>query len=224
MKHLTVVFLAIFLGIFGISLGSALAESTSSNYILYGGALTSGGEITDSTSYILKGTTATSGSFIGSDLSSTNFILNAGPQALGEEPIIQYSITNPTIALSPSILTKDSISTDSTIVTAGTNAPFGYILTATATVPFQNQTNHILTGVTDGSVTAGSEEFGIAVTGDDASFADDRAISETPTIIATSNIYGNNRSTTVTFKAAVSDATESGQYSGAVTFIVTGNF
>lgn len=224
MRRCIGLFLSVFIGILVVGCASALAESSSAGYILYGDAFTSGGDITDSANYIVKGTTGTSGSFVETNLSSTNYQLNAGFQALTEEPVMRLVVTGGSLDLTPSPLTPGAISSDSTSVTVGTNAPFGYTLIATALTEFQNQDGHVLNPVADGAVTAGDEEFGVAVSGDDAAFGDERSITLTPRIIAQNDIYGNDRTTDITFKVGISETTQGGMYAGSVVFIVVGNY
>jgi hypothetical protein len=197
------------------------AESSSTTYIMWGHAFTGGGALGTSSSYIGY---STLGDLGGADSSSANYNMDAGFQQLVETPVIIFSFSSNTAALTPDPLTTGSVSSASVTLTVGTNADFGYTLTATETSAFQNQSASALADVTDGSVTAGTEEFGIAVSGTDASFGDDEALTASPLAIATNTIYGNNRDTVVTFKAAIDSGSAAGAYTGTVTFIATGNY
>lgn len=86
--------------------------------------------------------------------------------------------------------------------------------------------------VTDGTVgPVGTEEYGVALTGSDRAFADERATVSlprtspgTPRTIASSSTFGASRATTVTFKMTMSGSTVNGSYSHVVTFVSTPNY
>jgi len=104
-----------------------------------------------------------------------------------------------------------------------TNAPDGYILTI-------NENQNLLSGtddiddVSDGTVTAGFEEYGIEVTGTNASGTNDFAIRSAQQIIQTSTSPASHERIAVIYKASVNPTTVKGDYSHIVTFYVTANF
>lgn len=198
-----------------------LAESASGNYILWANAIGGGGGQTTSANFADAGTAADTSAAAPED--SASFHAVTGFEALTEEPRITMSVSTTSLALSPSSLTVSAVSTGSTSVTVATNGDFGYTLTAVATTPFANQYSQALAAVSDGSVTAGHEEFGIAVTGTDAAFANDRSVTTTRTI-ASSSIWTGGTTTNVTIKAAISPTTPAGSYSGAISFIATAHY
>ncbi|OGL67318.1 hypothetical protein A2856_01325 [Candidatus Uhrbacteria bacterium RIFCSPHIGHO2_01_FULL_63_20] len=201
--------------------GLVLAQSSSTNYILWDTSINGGGGRTTSTNYIDFNTVVD----IGSDyLSSGNYRAYQGFEAITEEPRLTMSLSSTSITLSPNPLTTASVSTGATTVTVSTNADFGYALTATENAAFQNQSADEIADVSDGAVTAGSEEYGIAVSGADAAFGDDRSVSTTPRTIASKSTWGAARATVVTVKAAIASVTDSGEYAGTITFIATGNY
>ena len=201
--------------------GLVLAQSTSTNFILWDSSVNGGGGRSTSSNYINFNTVVD----VGSDrLSSANYRAYQGFEPIFEDPRITMSVSPTSITLSPNPLTVASVSTGTTTVTVSTNADFGYALTATELVEFKNQAAQPLADVSDGSVTAGSEEFGIAVSGSDASFADDRSVSSTPRTIASDALWGASRSTTVTVKAAINPASDAGTYAGTIAFIATGRY
>jgi hypothetical protein len=117
------------------------------------------------------------------------------------------------------------VSTGTVTVTVATNADFGYALTATALTPFAtNVGGSPLAVVTDGTVTAGSEEWGVAVSGTDAAFVNDRSVTSTPRTLASRSVWTTGVATTVTVKAAINSTTDAGTYNGAITFIATGHY
>jgi hypothetical protein len=149
--------------------------------------------------------------------------MNVGFEALYEEMRLTMSISTTSVALSPNPLSTGSVSTGTTDITVSTNADFGYALTIVDGKAFQQGSGYQLADVTDGAVTAGSEEFGVSVSGTDAAFGDDRSIpsSSAPRVIASRSIPGASIVTTVTFKAAISTITPAGMYKGSATFIAT---
>lgn len=198
------------------------AESSSSNYILWGQAVASGGARSTSSSYINYGTIGDAPN--GEPALSANFYSVTGFEGIYEDPKISMSISSNTVALAPSPLTASAVSFGETTLTVSTNADFGYALSITETTEFQTPLGSALTDVADGEVTTGNEEYGIAVSGADAAFGDDRSISSAPRTIASRSVWGGGIETVVTFKAAVSNSTPAGAYSGTSTFIVTTTF
>ena len=197
------------------------AESSSTNYILWGDVRDGGGGFGTSASYRLHSSVS---DLSNEQLSSGNYILHSGFQELYEEPRITMSISDSAVTLSPAVITSSSVSTASVTISISTNADFGYNLTVKEVAAFQNAYSTSLNPVTDGVVTAGSEEFGVAVSGDDAAFGDDQAISDTPLVIASRTIWTTGVTTTATFKAAITSGTQAGAYNGTVGFIATGNY
>ena len=206
---------------------SAWAESSSANFKLWGSAITGGGQKSTSTNYINFGSVSDFSSVRAnsSDVpSSPDYRLYVGFQAIYEEPRITLSLSGTSVVLSPAPLSVGSVSTGSMSVTVSTNADFGYTLTATEIAAFQNQYGSELADVTDTSVTAGSEEYGIAVSGADAAFGNDQPLTSSPLVIASNSLWGASRTTTVTYKAAINPSTDAGSYSGTTIFIATGNY
>lgn len=196
----------------------ASALMSSSNYRLYGDAVgTSGGRGT-STNYIAETSAGEAGTFQGS---STNYTLLSGFQALQEHPTFTFSISSSSIALGT--LSDSSVSSDTHTITTSTNAPYGYTTTVIEDDDLSASGSDI-DDVADGEVTAGSEEYGIALTGTDRAFSDDQALSATPLAVATRTNWVNGSAITVTYKASIASGTTSGSYSHNVTYVSTGNF
>lgn len=198
------------------------AESSSANYVLWGQAIASGGARMTSDSFVNYGTVGDAPN--GEPASSATFYSLTGFEGIYEEPVMMMSISATDISLSPEELTYSTVSTGETSVTVGTNADFGYALTATESYEFQTYDGYVIPDVADGAVTAGVEEYGIAVSGADASFSDDRSVSSTSRTVASNDSWTTGVTTTITFKAAVGTGTPAGQYTGSVVFIATGTF
>jgi len=207
-------------GILLLALPAAVwAESSSVSYKLWANSFSSGGAYSTSANYRSQGSV---GDFSSVSTSSSNYRMDVGFEAVTEEPRLTLSISGSTFVLGSLVTT--AVSSGSRDIIVATNADFGYTLTVTETSEFSNQYGHPLTDVSDGAVTAGSEECGIALTGTDRAYTDDRSVSSTPRIIASRTDWTTGTATTVIFKGAISPATPAGTYTGTVTFVATGNF
>ncbi len=204
--------------VLGVS-SQANALMTSTNYRIYGDAIGTSGERSTSSSYILTDTLA---ELTPAEGTSTNYNLLSGFQNLSEHPTFSFSVSDSSINIGT--LSTSSIQSATSTVTTSTNAPFGYTTTIVEDGALRNTASDDIDDVSDGAVTIGSEEYGIALTGTDRSFTDDQAITSTPLSIATRTNWKNNAQVTVTFKASVAAATTAGSYSHVVTYVSTGNF
>lgn len=218
----TVAFVIIGFSVFLFSTSaSALMESDS--FTIWADTVSSGGNRSTSAGYIVDDTIGESAT--GEDQESDNYFALSGLPAIFQEPVLTFDLSDDAIELSPDLQT-DEISDDSYTLTISTNAQFGFNAQVIEDGNFRDGADEI-NDVADGEVTAGSEEYGLAVTGDDADFIDDEAIPDpagTALIIATRDNWVSNSVTTVTHKASVSGSSAHGDYSHVVTYIVIGNF
>ena len=198
--------------------GSASALMTSTNYRLYGDEIGTAGNRSTSASYILEDT---AGSVASGDASSTNYNLLAGFQALSEFPVFTFSVSSASVGLGT--LSTSAVSTATQTATTSTNAPYGYTTTLVEDGNLRTASNSI-TDVSDGAVTTGSEEYGVSVSGTDAAFGDDRALSTSPLTLASRSTWKNASAIVVTYKAAISSLSQGGGYSQTLTYVSTGNF
>lgn len=118
-------------------------------------------------------------------------------------------------------LSTTAVSTSSVSVNVTTDSGTGYTVTATEDGNLRSGSNTI-DDVTDGSVTAGSEEYGIRTSGVSGQLANDTAIAGTVTVASTSTAVTAD-TTSVIFSAAASANTTAGTYSNQVTLTVTVN-
>lgn len=202
---------------------SIQATMSSSNYRIWSDGISSGGNQGSSASYGLEDTIGEAAT--GEGMLSTNYLSNAGLPSIFAEPVMLFDLSSSAVTFSPTIQ-PSSVSTASYSFTVSTNARFGYTVQVTEDGDFRLGANNI-NDVVDGSVTTGSNEYGLAVSGTDAAFADDEAIpnpSGTPLIVARATSWGSGRATTVTHKASVTTGFTSGSYSHVVTYIAIGNF
>ncbi len=120
-------------------------------------------------------------------------------------------------------LTSTSVNTGVSRTEVYTNAPNGYTVTVVEDQDLLSGTDTI-DDVVDGAVTAGFEEYGIEITGTNASGTNDFAIKTTPQIIQTSSAFADRERIAVIYKASVNSTTVKGSYSHVVTFYVTARF
>ncbi len=217
MKWLETAFIALALTmVFTLDVG-ALMSST--NYRLYGDSIGSGGGRGSSTNYILEGTTGEEA--IAGEGSSTNYTLMAGFQSLSEHPTFTFSLSDTSISFGTFLVS--TVATSSYTVTTSTNAPFGF-----TTYIYEDGNLRVgaadIDDVSDGTVTAGSEEYGISSAGTYALLGSDTAITTSPLAVASHNKWINGASTTITHSAAISSGTSPGTYSHTVTYMSVGNF
>ena len=198
--------------------GEVHAEMSSTNYRLYGDSFGSVGGRGSSTNYLLEGTGEDSPVGEGS---STNYVLLAGFQSLSEHPTFSFSVSASTISFGT--LLMSSVASQAYTVTTSTNAPYGYTTTIYEDGEFRVGSSTI-DDVADGTVTSGSEEYGIAASSTDAAFGTDQGITSSGTVVASRTNWINGSTTTVTHKAAINSGTTAGTYGHTVTYMSTGNF
>jgi hypothetical protein len=183
---------------------------SSTNYYIYADSVETGGGLSTGGVYSLEDTL---GEGIISQTGATTYNINAGYQAmvLGS---LSMNISNNSITLGD--LSTTTVSTATTTVTISTDAATGYFMS------IQTAGANPLIAVSDGEVTAGQEEYGIAVVGSDAVTTTDRGIvGGLP--LAQKLISGTGVNDLV-FKASISPTTISGNRSQSIVIGVSANF
>ncbi len=147
------------------------------------------------------------------------YVLRGGFQAL-EKGILEMALDANTVNFGT--LNTISVTERDLVLTVGTDSHTGYSVTVSEDGNLRDGSDDI-NDVVDGAVTAGSEEYGIATDdGGDGLLTQDEAITNGLAVAAT-NGEVNNRTTTITLKAAVSPSTVDGSYSHDLTFTITVN-
>lgn len=179
--------------------------------------ITNPSSIADDVPIYLAGTVGDSGSLSVSIISDDQISVTATV-----DPVFAFTISSATCALGT--LSMASVETCDYDVTTSANAEDGYATTVVEDGELRDGSSDI-DDVTDGTVTASSEEYGIGLTGTDRAFADEEAITDTALTIA-SDATGpiSSQSVTVTHKASISATTSAGSYSHIVTLVSTGTF
>lgn len=204
------------------SASDSLALMNSASYEIWSDTISTGGNRSTSASYIVSDTIGEAAT--GEDQSSASFFLYSGLPAIFADPVLSVELSTNAISLSPNLSTSD-VSEGSYTLTVSTNAPFGYAAQVTEDGEFRNG-GETIDDVSDGTVDVGDsdEEYGIAVSGTDAAFGDDQAISATPLTVATRTNWISGSETTITHKATLGSGIPAGTYSHTVTYVVIGNF
>lgn len=152
--------------------------------------------------------------------SNAGYELRGGFQAM-EQGVIGVSLNESSIALGE--LSAASVATGTVVASVTTTAPTGYSLTMQDDGNLRSGANDI-DDVTDGSVTAGSEEYGFITSGQDAVILSDTAITTSDRTIAKRTIPTSGIQTTIQFRASLdSTQTKQGTYSHAIVFSSTVN-
>lgn len=189
----------------------------------------SGGDFTiyaDSLSFIDTVTTSgdtftitgSGGEFAATSTSGSTFEMRGGFQA-AERGILTFSLSNSGFSIGP--LSISAVSAGGVLLTISTDSETGYTIVLTEDGNLRSG-GFDINDVSDGSVTAGSEEYGIVTTGSDAQISSDTGISGALTVASG---YGRTtyKETTVVFRAAMDSNTTPATYSHRVTFTATVN-
>lgn len=158
------------------------------------------------------------GDFTPATSTGGNFELHGGfyfPDGTGLSLIV-----NPT-TINLGTLSQSSVSSDSLDLTVTTDASTGYTVSISEDGNLRSGANDI-NDVVDGTITAGTEEYGISTTGNASQLTNDTAINGTVNV-AVYNKSVTNQTTTVLFEASIDNASQAGGYSHIVTFSATVN-
>ncbi|MBI2644988.1 hypothetical protein HYW94_02310 [Candidatus Uhrbacteria bacterium] len=245
LKKPTILWIIFFLILFSFHTEVLFAQEVSStSYIISSGSVNCGGGTSTSTSYILYDSLCEVGgpgvSSTSPFATSTSYVLGSGFQAMQEQPHISVSYSTTTIAFGT--LSTASVSSAIVTSTVTTNAPNGYVSSIIASAAFRqtSATSNKIANVNDGSVTAGSAEYGFATSGthglynsanSDTCIPYTGADSDSPACTTSAKTFASHTSwvsadaTVITFKAAISTTTAAGNdYTQTVTLITTGTF
>ena len=133
---------------------------------------------------------------------------------------LSLTLDNSSVSLGTMSLT--SVNSASLVATVTTDSLSGYALAISEDGNLRSGSNDI-NDVGDGTVTAGSEEYGIRTSGTNGQLnSSDSAINSSVTV-ASATAPVENDQTTISFKASVGQSTQAGSYSQAITFTLTVN-
>ncbi len=183
---------------------------SSTNYTIFADSVDSGGVLSAGGAYSLQDTIGESP--VGSSSSSVYQVIG-GYQAMDFGGL---SISIDTASIDLGTLSTSQVTTASAVVSVTSGAADGYVLSVGSV------SGSSLSAVSDGTVTAGVEEYGVAVSGTDAAFADDEAIAASLNL-ASSLSSVRDAQTTLTFKAAISSGSTAGARSQSITLTASAN-
>ena len=181
---------------------------SSTNYAIFADTFNTGGVSTTGT-LRLEGTLGESP--VGTTTAS-GYVLQAGYQSMDKN---QLTLVISNSSLSLGTLTTGQVSSANTTATITTDSNSGY------TLQISSISGSGPAAVGDGSVTAGQEEYGLAVSGSAALFADDRSVSVSN--IASTSTIATNSATVLTFKASRASNSTAATYSQTITLSVSNN-
>lgn len=186
------------------------AEMTSGNYSILSDSIgVNGGNFSSSTSYSLNDTVGDSPIGI---VSSTTYTISGGFQSL-DRSILSMSISSASLSLGE--VSSASVASAATTVTITSQSDSGYILSVSSV-------SGNVTFTTDGSVTAGSSEYGVAVSGSHAAYGTDATV-VSGLVLASASTAVVSDATILTFKAARATGASETTYSQTVTLTASAN-
>lgn len=214
-----VYFLSLFaLLLFHVELLQAAAMS-STNFQIVSDAIAVGGNVSTSSNFGVFDTFNVAAAAATS--TSSNFAAASDFQYA--QPDDNLTVTFSKTAISLGTLSVGSISSDSQIMTVTTNSRSGYTTTIQTDGALRSGSNTI-DAASGGSISAGTEAYGVLTTGGNGQLSAITGLSATPQTIARSTVPATAVATTITYQAAIAGATVGGDYSQTVTFTTTANF
>lgn len=215
MHHIASIFIVFILVL--MPMNFAFSAMSSTNYKVQSDDFATGG-LTSSTNY---GVLGTAGDWQGLT-SSTNYGVYGGYVNSQLTPTLSISLGSSSVALGE--LSLSSVASATLTATISTDASGGYSLGISENTNFTSGSTNI-TDVSDGSVTAGSEEYGVRTTGSAGLYnSTDTGITTNFKSIASSSGMVTSQAVGVVFKASMSSATSAGSYSHTITLAAVSNF
>ena len=186
------------------------SEMSSSNYEIYADGVMNGGGFGSAGEYDLEGSV---GELSSGFSTSSAYDIRAGYQYM-ERGYLSLEMSS--VSLDLGILSTSTVNTASTTVTVGTDSQTGYTLTITGV------SGTSIAAVSDGTVTAGNEEYGFAAIGGASLIAGDAAVA-TSTVIASFGSPVSASATDLVFKASRLLSTAVGTYTQTISIAAAAN-
>jgi hypothetical protein len=216
MKKQSLILLINFVALVGFFPNVLSAAMNSASYQIYADSF----GVSDA-SVISGGSTTISGTT--GELAPTTTLGGAyelrGGFSASEKGILSATVSSNSINLGT--LSTAYVASGTSVLNVSTDSETGYTASISSDGNLRTGLNDI-DNVSDGSVTAGSEEYGIQTTGTDALLSTDVGISGSVNIASAVGKV-TDHATTITFKASTSPATVNGSYSQTVTVSVIAN-
>ncbi len=187
------------------------AEMTSTNYTIYADTISAGGLESAGGTYDLQDTLGESPAGVAT---STSYEVRGGYQSMVSSSL-SISLSAGSVSLGD--LDVTSVKSANVVAAVSTDSEGGYSLSISGV------SGSALAAVADGSVTAGSEEYGFSASGADVQLASGDWAVVAGLVLASNGAAVYDRQTTLTFKASRGGATLPGSYSQVITLAAVGN-
>lgn len=211
-KDMEKIFYGILLMITGLLFPlTSSADMSSTNYTIFADSVGALGGFATSADYSLEGSVSVSPQGVAT---SSSYVLRGGFLA-SDQGELAVSLSSSNINLGA--LSASQVNTASVVVTVTSSAATGY------TLAVGSVSGSMPSPVTDLSVTAGVEEYGMAVSGADQVISGDAAIVP-GLILASSSTPATATQTTLTFKASKSSNSTAGTYNQNIALTLSANF
>jgi hypothetical protein len=197
------------------------ALMTSTNFRIESDVLSAGGVTQATSTNFRAGTTV--GEFFAFTATSTNRQSRGGFWQMGNEGLLGLSLSPANIGFGD--LSISEVRQVNQTVTVTSTVTGGYTLTVRENGNLRTSAGDDIDDVTDGSVTATMEEYGFSTSGSDGQFnSTDTNFTTAAKTIAVSSTPAHSVTTTIIYKAAVSQGTTAGSYSHALTLQLSAVF
>lgn len=147
------------------------------------------------------------------------FILHGGQQ-VGNVGILSFSVSPTSIAFGT--LANNTVAASNVTLTVSTDSATGYTVSLAPDGALRTATGKTFANVGDGSVTAGSEEYGVRTSGSAGTLSSDTAVS-TGLVVASGTGSAASEQTTLRFSIASAPGSVGGDYNQAITLTLTVN-
>lgn len=191
----------------------AFGSMSSATYSIYADVIGANGAVNSTgTTHSLNDTP---GEAVLGTVTSGSYEVRGGFQSAEKDESLSFSVSNSSLDLGT--LSQTQVSSAATTLSVTCNAFTGYSVSISGTSGIMPDV------VRDGSVTAGSEEYGVAASGTDSAVTGDvsvvsgRVLASAATAVVGSEIA-------LTFKASINAASVAGTYSQAVILTASANF
>jgi hypothetical protein len=212
----------IFLLVLNFPLTVNCVGMNSENFKLFADVVSVGGSEPVSENYRVFNTEGEAAGIDPTKTTSTNYQVQAGFQAMANTIYISTAVSASSLSLGE--LNTTAVNSNSETITVNTNSPTGYTTTIVEDGNLRSGTDDI-NDVADGTVTIGSEEYGVRTSGVAGQMnSADTAITAVAQNVAASSTPVRNEITTLIYKAGISASTAYGNYSHQVTFTTTVNY
>lgn len=187
----------------------ARGEMSSPTYLIFADTIgVAGGEVTTTSVYTL---TDTFSEVAATSTTGSTYTMRGGFQAMERGSL---NMTLSSASLNLGTLSATAVSSASTVVSVTTDSATGF------TISLSDVSGSMPTGVSDGTVSIGVEEYGVAVSGNGAAYSGDAAVANGLTLVSRGDAVVAEQYT-LTFKASKGSGSVAGTYSQNMTVVAS---